>query len=265
LGVRLRCKVRVAGSLELAEEDRREGNVDYALGQLEDWFVPVKGKTPVTTPAGTPVVTHHRELAEQIVRDVSATGTDPTARTNMFALQAAYLDFGLTVPRAQLDIPILDQWRSDLYVNRPADPELMMPLTELWGPVPFGHDEFVKKVRATTLRQLMVLMQCGAQYGSAVLGLQVLNTDRDPTGFALGACARFWAYLTRNFTLENGYLNFGASVSARHDPANTDDEYCDEQCCSEDGPDNRMANRCPMHQVLVTMRRWAAFPEEILA
>jgi hypothetical protein len=239
--------------------------VEYSLGQLEDWFVPVKGKTPVRTPAGTPVVTHHRELAEQIVRDISETGTDPTARTNMFALQAGYLDFGLSVPRAQLEVPIIEQWASDLYVNRPADPELMMPLLALWGPIPFGRDEFVEKVRATTLRQLMVLMQCGAQYGSAVLGLKVLTTEREPTAFALGACARYWTYLTRNFTLANGYLNFGASVSARHDPANADDEYCDERCCSKEGPDDRMGARCPMHQMFVTMRRWAAYPEEVSA
>lgn len=66
--------------------------MNFAVGQFDEWFVPLKGKTPVTTPAGTPVVTHHRELAEQIVRDITATG-DPTARTNMFALQARYLDF----------------------------------------------------------------------------------------------------------------------------------------------------------------------------
>jgi hypothetical protein len=236
-----------------------------SLGQFGEWFVPVTGKTPITTPAGTPVVSHHRELAEQIVRDINASGTDPARRTNMFALQAGYLDFGLKIPRAQLEVPILEQWRSDLYVNRPADPELMMPLMALWGPVPFVRDEFVTKVRALSLRKLMVLMQCGAQYGSAVLGLQVLSTDRDPAPFALGACARYWAYLNRDFTLENGYLNFGASVSARHDPANTDDDYCDEQCCSEEGPDDRMGSRCPMHQVFMLMRRWAAYPEELVA
>lgn len=140
-----------------------------------------------------------------------------------------------------------------------------MPLMALWGPVPFGRDEFVKRVRGATLRQVMVLMQCGAQYGSAVLGLQVLSSDRDPAPFVLGACARYWTYLTRNLTLENGYLNFGASGSARFDPANTDDEYCDGQCCSEDGPDDRMGARCPMHQVFVTMRQWAAYPEEVSA
>jgi hypothetical protein len=34
---------------------------------------------PVTTFRATSIVTHHREISEQIVQDISATGTDPTS------------------------------------------------------------------------------------------------------------------------------------------------------------------------------------------
>lgn len=108
--VRARVRLWVADLRERREQHGRGGTLDYTLAQFQDWFVPVNGKVPVTTPGGTPVVTHHRELAEQIIRDISATGTDPSARTNMFALQAGYIDFGLRVPRPQLEVPIIEQW-----------------------------------------------------------------------------------------------------------------------------------------------------------
>jgi hypothetical protein len=232
-----------------------------SVGQFGEWFAVVNGKVPVNTPGGTPLISHHRALAEQMARDITATGLDPTAQTNMYALQAGYLDFGLKMPREELEIPVLDIWASDIFVNRPASPELMMPLLALWGPQSFGRKEFVDKVHAVPLRQLMVLVQCGAQYQSAVLGLYLLSTERDPAGFALGACARYWAHLNRELTLEKGYLSFGGD-GGRCDPANADDEYCEEMCCEEDGPNEDFPRRCPVHGVFSTMRAWAAFPEE---
>jgi hypothetical protein len=37
--------------------------VDYALGEFGDWFVPEAARRRFTTPGGTLVVTHHREVA----------------------------------------------------------------------------------------------------------------------------------------------------------------------------------------------------------
>ncbi|WP_242333351.1 hypothetical protein [Anaeromyxobacter sp. SG66] len=235
-----------------------------SVARLDEWFVVVDGRTPVKTPGGTPVVSHHRELAEHMARDIAATGRDPTHRTNMFALQAGYLDFGLTVPRSDLEVPVIQMWKSDIFVNRPADPELMMPLMALWGLERLGRAEFEEAVHRLTLRQLMVLMQCGAQYQSSAIGLELLSSDRDPTGLALGACARYWAYLNRNLTLANGYLGFGGD-GGRHDSVDRDDDYCDERCCVEDGPPEDLPEHCPIHRVFVTMRKWAAYPEELPA
>ncbi len=226
------------------------------------WLALQRSGQLVRTPMGTPLVTQHEPLAERMAVDVAAWGADPTRKTTCLALQCAYLDFGLQVPRADLEVPVLSCWPADLFVNRPQSPELMMPLLSLWGPEPLGDQEFVRRVRALPLRQLMVLMQCGAQFQSAVLGLQLLESDRAAAPLAMGACARYWAHLNDELTFEKGHLRLGRSDSGRHDPNDTDDAYCRAACCADGATAKDHGTRCPMTQVLEAMRAWAAFPEE---
>lgn len=164
------------------------------------------------------------------------------------------------MPRAELERSVLETWPFDLFVQRPADPKLSLPLLALWGPGGMKKSEFAEALSRLSVRQLMTLMVAGQLLGSAVLGLEAVTTDLPLTPLALGACDRHFSSLAR-WSLGPGALDLGGSTG-RYEPWDADERYCQEVCCPEAGPRRELAPGCPVVCALDTMRRFAAFPEE---
>jgi hypothetical protein len=220
--------------------------VKAEVAQFGEWWAVVSGGEPVRTPMGTPVVSRHRGLAEEVAADVSRYGSDPTAKTTTFSLQASYLDFGLRVRREVLEENTVAIWPNDLFVQRPADLELQLTLLALWGKADLDRADFRAALRTATLRQLMASMTAGQILRSAVLGWVVVTGDRSLVPLTLGACGR----------------HVGGRL--RHQPTEMDDDYCAGICCAADGgPDGAFAARCALYPMLDKLRRWAAHSEEV--
>ncbi len=223
-----------------------------SVQQLGDWYAVVAPDGPVRTPMGTPVVSRFRELAEEVAADVARHGTDPTARTTSFSLQASYLDFGLRVRREVLEENTAAIWPNDLYVQRPAGGEAERVLRALWPPVELDRGSFRLALRSAALRQVMAAMTAGQVLRSAVLGWRVVTTDGDLVPLTLGGCGRHFAARAGD-----------GGGRDRHVPTEMDDAYCADHCCSAvAAPDERFGARCALHPLLDKLRRWAAFPEE---
>jgi len=220
--------------------------VKAEVAQVEGWWAVVSGGEPVRTPMGTPVVSRHRALAEEVAADVSRYGGDPTAKTTTFSLQASYLDFGLRVKREVLEENTAAIWPNDLFVQRPADPEHQRTLLALWGETGLDRAAFRGALRTATLRQVMASMTAGQILRSAVLGWVVVTGGGSLIPLTLGACGR----------------HLGGTL--RHQPTEMDDDYCAGSCCAAGvGPDGAFAARCALFPLLDKLRRWAAFPEEM--
>ena len=237
--------------------------MDVQVQRLEDWWVVVAGEEPVRTPAGTPVVSHHRELIDEVAADIAKYGSDPTAKTTMYSLQASYLDFGIPVKREALEENTASIWPDDLCVHRPASPEYDMPLLALWGRIDLDRAGFRDALRKLTLRQLMATMTAGQVLRTAVLGLKVVTTDRELVPMAMGACDRYFTSLGKGMTLSKGYWQVGGS-SGRHSPTDMDKTYCSRTCCAGKVKDlAKFRERCALYPLFDKMRRWAVFPEEV--
>ncbi len=220
--------------------------MNVRVGQVGEWWVVASESGPVTTPAGTPLVSHHREIAEEAGADVARWGTDPTAKTTTFSLQASYLDFGIPVKRHVLEENAAAIWPDDLFVQRDRTPELVEPLRALWGPVELDRASFRDALRRLTLRQLMATMTAGHVFRSALLGLRVVTTDAPLPPLAMGACGR-------RFPSKD-----------RHVPTDRDEDYCAGVCCAGTADDlEAFRRRCALLPLLDKMRRWARFPEEV--
>jgi len=236
--------------------------VTVRVEQFGEWWAVVSGDGPVRTPMGTPVVSRHRALAEEVAADVARHGTDPTARTTTFSLQASYLDFGLRVKREVLEENTAAIWPDDLFVQRPADPAPALALAALWGTIELDRAGFRNALRRASLRQVMAAMTAGAVLRSAVVGYLVVTTDRELTPLARGACGRFFDALRRRTTAGEGALRPGAGP-ARHVPSGMDDAYCEESCSAgAAAPGDPFRARCALYPLVDKLRRWAAFPEE---
>jgi hypothetical protein len=229
---------------------------------IGEWFAVVSGGAPVRTPMGTPVVSRHRPLAEEVAADVARYGVDPTAKTTLFSLQASYLDFGLRVKREVLEENTAAIWPDDLFVRRPADPELAVTLEALWGKPELDRPAFRGALRGATLRQLMATMTAGQVLRSAYLGWIAVTTDRDLVPLTLGACGRHFSAIRARAERGTGTIDGGGTV--RHEPTEMDGAYCAGVCCATGGgPDEAFPARCALHPLLDKLRRWAAFPEEV--
>jgi hypothetical protein len=232
------------------------------VSQVGAWFAVVSEGAPVRTPMGTPVVSRHRALAEEVAADVERHGVDPTAKTTMFSLQASYLDFGLRVKREVLEENTAAIWPDDLFVKRPEAPELAVTLEALWGKLGLDRPTFRAALRGATLRQVMAAMTAGQVLRSAVLGWLVVTTGRDLTPLTLGACGRHFSALRAAAERGAGTIDAGGTV--RHEPTGMDGEYCAGVCCAPGGgPDEAFARRCALYPLLDELRRWSAFPEEV--
>ncbi len=224
--------------------------MDIQAKRLEGWWVVASGDDPVRTPAGTPVVSHHRELIDEVAADVARYGADPTAKTTMYSLQASYLDFGIPVRREALEENTASIWPDDLFIHRPASPAQQAALLGLWGGVDLDRAAFREALRKLTLRQLMATMMAGNVLRTAVLGLRVVTTGADLVLLARGACGRYFTSL--------------GGASGRHEPTDMDDAYCSGICCAGEVNDPEgFRQRCALHPLLDRMRRWCAFPEEV--
>src|SRR5512138_2591217 len=154
--------------------------MQVSVQQLADWYAVVTPEGPVRTPMGTPMVSRHLALAEEVAADVARWGADPTAKTTSFSLQASYLDFGLRVRREVLEENTTAIWPDDLFVQRPPEPRLAAALVPLWGPRgDLDRPAFRESLRALGLRRLLACMTAGQVLRSAVLGREVVTTDRD--------------------------------------------------------------------------------------
>src|SRR5512138_3431566 len=203
--------------------------MQVSVQQLADWYAVVTPEGPVRTPMGTPVVSRHRDLAEEIAADVARWGADPTAKTSTLSLQASYLDFGLRVRREVLEENTAAIWPDDLFVQRPADARLAAALAALWGPCELDRSRFREGLRALSLRQLLASMTAGHVLRSAVLGREVVTTDRELVPLTRGACARHHEALARAVGGDPA-----AADSRRHRPTDMD-EGCCERCCRPPG------------------------------
>ncbi|HSN14017.1 MAG TPA: hypothetical protein VLT61_05255 [Anaeromyxobacteraceae bacterium] len=229
-----------------------------SVAQFGEWWALVSAEGAVRTPMGTPVVSRHRALLDEVAADVMRWGTDPTAKTTTFSLQASYLDFGLRVKREVLEENTAAIWPDDLYVQRPAGPELAQALRALWPEVAFDRAAFREALRALPLRKLMAAMTAGQVLRSAVLGREVVTTAAGLVPLTRGACGR-------SFDALQARTPPGAvTPSRRHVPTQMDDAYCAGVCCAPGvGPDADFAARCALFPLLDGMRRWASWPEEV--
>lgn len=236
--------------------------MEVGVAQVGEWWAVVSGAEPVRTPMGTPLVSRHRALAEEVAGDVARHGVDPTAKTTTFSLQASYLDFGLRVKREVLEENTAAIWPDDLFVQRPADPALQLPLLTLWGRLELDRTAFRDALRKVTLRQLMAAMTAGQVLRSAVLGWVLVTTDRDLVPLTLGICGRHFSAIRAGAARGAAWVEVGGKL--RHEPSGMDDAYCAGVCCAPGGgPDERFTARCALHPLLDKLRRWAAFPEEV--
>lgn len=210
---------------------------------------------------GTPVVSRFQPLAEEVAADVARWGTDPTAKTTTFSLQASYLDFGLRVRREVLEENTAAIWPDDLFVRRPADPALAAALDELWGRPETDGAAFREALRAATLRQLVASMTAGHVLRSAVLGHLAATTLRDLVPLTRGACGRWFGALAGGSAQGPGAT--AAGRSARHVPTDRDDAYCEARCSARPGADGDFRSRCALFPLLEKLRRWSGFPEEV--
>jgi len=204
--------------------------MDLRIAPAGDWLVLLDGEEPLRTPRGTPVVSRHRALLEEVAADVDRWGADPTAKTTTWSLQASYLDFGMRVKRAVLEENTAAIWPDDVFAARSVD---------------LDRDAFRESLARATLRQLMAAMTAGHVLRSAVLGLRIVGTGDDLVPLSRGACAR-------------------VTPSARHTPTDRDEPYCAEECCGATVVDpDRFRARCALFPLLDKLRRWSAFPEEV--
>lgn len=235
--------------------------MNVSVQQVQDWFAVVTADGPVRTPMGTPVVSRHRALAEEVAADVARWGADPTAKTTTFSLQASYLDFGLRVKREVLEENTAAIWPDDLRVARPSEPALAEPLAALWGEPPErDRASFREALRGLTLRQLVATMTAGHVLRSAVLGWELVATDRDLLPLARGACGRHHEALARSAGADP------AAEPRRHVPTDMDEGCCD-ACCRAPGlaleaVEASVRARCALYPLVDKLRRWSAFPEE---
>jgi hypothetical protein len=207
---------------------------------------------------GTPVVSRHRALIDEVATDVARWGIDPTAKTTTFSLQASYLDFGLRVKREVLEENTAAIWPDDLFALRPAAPALAEALRTLWPDPEPDRAAFRESLRALTLRQLIAAMTAGQVLRSALLGREVATTSRDLIPLTRGACGRFYD------ALQARTPPGAVAPTRRHVPTQLDDAYCGGVCCAPGaGPDAAFPARCALYPLLDGMRRWASFPEEV--
>jgi hypothetical protein len=229
-----------------------------SIQQLGEWWALVAEGGPIRTPMGTPVVSRHRALLEEVAADAGRWGSDPTARTTTFSLQCSYLDFGLRVRREVLEENTAAIWPDDLFAQRPADPALAAALLALWGPVDLDRGAFRERLRGATLRQVLAAMTAGHVLRSAVLGWRVIAGGLDPAAAARGACGRWFDAQQRRVA------GPGAAIAAtrRHVPTDLDAPFCEGCCAGAAEADGAFALRCALHPLLDKLRRWSAFPEE---
>lgn len=233
--------------------------MNVSVQQLGDWFAVVTPEGPLRTPMGTPVVSRHRALAEEVAADVARWGSDPTAKTTTFSLQASYLDFGLRVKREVLEENTAAIWPDDLFVQRPADPRVAAALDGLWGPASVERSRFREALRGMTLRQVVACMTAGHVLRSAVLGAEVVATGRDLVPLTRGACGRHFDALLRALGGSPGLPG-----ARRHVPSDMDEACCD-ACCRAlgQGVEASFRERCALFPLLEKLRRWAAWGEEV--
>ncbi len=234
--------------------------MNVSVQQVQDWFAVVTAAGPVRTPMGTPVVSRHRALAEEVAADVARWGADPTAKTTAFSLQASYLDFGLRVRREVLEENTAAIWPDDLFVHRPAEPRLAAALEGLWGPRwELDRAGFRESLRSLTLRQVLACMTAGQVLRSAGLGREVVTTGRDLIPLVRGACGRHHEALARAAGADPV-----AASARRHRPTDPDEQGC-EACCRLAGlpPEAPFPDRCALYPLLDKLRRWSAFGEEV--
>jgi hypothetical protein len=234
--------------------------VEVSISSVGDWHGVVSGDGPIRTPMGTPLVSRHLALVEEVAADVARWGTDPTAKTTAFSLQASYLDFGLRVKREVLEENTAAIWPEDLFVQRPADRGVAAALAALWGELEPGRDRlrFREALRGLTLRQVVACMTAGHVLRSAVLGFEAVTTRRDLVPLARGACGRHFEALVRAVGGD------AAAAGRRHVPTDPDEGGC-AACCAAPGGEvgPSFTSTCALLPLLEKLRRWSAFPEEV--
>ncbi len=227
---------------------RYTSRMDVHVERAGGFWVVKDGDAPVRTPGGTPLVSRHRALLDEVAADVARWGPDPTRKTTTLSLQASYLDFGIPVRREVLEENTASIWPDDLLVHRPRGAE-GAALLALWGPPGPDRVAFRDALRALTLRQLMATRTAGRVLHSAALGLRVVCSADGLAPLAVGACGvRF--------------------PGARHVPTERDEPFCDGPCraaapAGVPGDAAAFQDRCALLPLLDKMRRWAAFPEEV--
>ncbi|MGB8933429.1 MAG: hypothetical protein WCC48_19455 [Anaeromyxobacteraceae bacterium] len=232
--------------------------MEVSVAQFGAWWAVVSGDQPVRTPMGTPVVSRHRALAEEAAADVTRWGADPTAKTTTFSLQASYLDFGLRVKREVMEENTAAIWPDDLYVQRPAAPELARALRERWPELDLDRAAFRESLRKVTLRQLVAVMTAGQVLRSAVLGREIVTGSGELVGLARGACGRYFD------ALQARTVPTAVVPTRRHVPTDMDDAWCAGRCCASAKVEGELfVTRCALFPLLDKLRRWAAWPEEV--
>ena len=200
-----------------------------------EWWALFDDDGPVRTPARMPVVSHHREILEEVASDVARWGRDPTTKTTAFSLQASYLDFGIPVQRRVLEENTFAIWPDDIFR----------------GEFGLDRDRFREALGRITLRQLVATMTAGHVLRSAVLGLHVVTGEDDLVPLTVAACG---------FSPEGAG---GSPVRGRHVPTDRDESFC-LACRTGESPDPAtFRSRCALFPLLATLRRWSAFPEEV--
>ncbi|NLI76532.1 MAG: hypothetical protein GX442_08830 [Candidatus Riflebacteria bacterium] len=213
---------------------------------------------PVRTPLETPIISRHRPLLEEIVRDIRLFGPDPVGTLSMLSLQASYLDFGLPTPRTDLERGLAVGLETDAFLSRPPSRVLRSQAETCFGPTTFDPAAWRQQLQGFGVRQLIGVVMSATHFGSAILGTRLLAGRLPPSLLALGICARHLRYLA----LRQGGSEEDVPPHAFEPPV-PDTAYCDGFCCSSQ--DDRFAlftRRCRVFDLLGKLQRFAAYPEE---
>lgn len=216
----------------------------------------------VLTPAGTPLVTRHRELAMALLEDLRRWGPDPRRQFSMLSLQATHLDFAPGRSLNQFVSEIAAAAPSDPWVSRPGFPTLEVALADVWGTPERLEPALLRAtLAALTPRQITAVILGGTNLNSPLLALHVVTSAARLEPLAVGACGLFYEALRSRVTPSGLASNaLEQPRSRRRTPDTTSTPTC--TACCAGAPAERTEATCDLLRAVAVVRRFAALPEE---
>lgn len=233
---------------------------NLALKRVAQGFALVMDGDLLTTGAGQVIASRHRELMEEVLKEVEVSGSLDCSVVTFLVLQAFYLDEDRSSTPA-LARKAMARLHSDWFFERPADPSLLFPIMSMLGSIDVDRTQLPRALETLTPRQLAAILVCDAGLGSMLLGFKIVTTGTALPPLAMGSCDTYVAHLFGDVAEEGGGLLFGCTHTGRRTPTDADAQFCT-KCCRARTLSRDFTSLCAMHRALDKVRRFAAFPEE---